>query len=158
MIRSMSRVPAPILAALALALGSADSAGAADGAALFAQNCAMCHQSDAAGLPGQYPRLKGRVGPISAKARGRAYLIHVVTYGMAGRIDVDQQAILGVMPALRLSDEDAARVLSYLGGLAYPRSTAFTAAEVAAERARGPMSGGEVNAERRNLRDAKVLE
>ncbi len=146
-----------------LALGSAgaaaaDIARAGDGAALFTQNCAMCHQSDAVGLPGQYPRLTGRVGPISAKKQGRAYLIHVVTYGMAGRIDVDQQTILGVMPALGLSDEDAASVLSYLGGLGYPRATAFTAAEVATERARGPMSGGEVNAERRNLRDAKVFE
>src|SRR5258708_37870794 len=57
---------------------------AADGSGLFTQNCLMCHQAGAVGLPGQFPRLAGRIAAISSQPKGRAYLIDVLTYGMAG--------------------------------------------------------------------------
>jgi mono/diheme cytochrome c family protein len=148
--------PALWLAAPGLFLSSVVRAD--DGAALFVQNCALCHQSDAAGLPGQFPRLRGRVGPISAKPPGRAYLIDVVTYGMAGQVTVDKQAIIGVMPPLQLSDGAAAQILSYVAHLGSAGSRDFSAAEVAAERAKPPKTGSEVHALRRSLQIAKVIE
>ena len=129
-----------------------------EGAALFVQNCALCHQCDAAGLPGQFPRLRGRVGPISARPAGRAYLIDVVTYGMAGQVTVDKQAIIGVMPPLQLTDAAAAQILSYVAHLGSAGSKDFSADEVAAERAKPPKTGSEVNALRRSLQIAKIVE
>ncbi len=141
----------------AAAQGAVDGA-AAQGAAVFAQNCAICHQSDAKGLAGQYPRLAGRIAVISGKPRGRAYLIDVVTYGMVGQVTVDKQSIVGVMPSLQLSDEDAARVLSYVESLGDARPAPFTPQEVAAERAKPHKNGSDVNEERRSLQSAKIIE
>ncbi len=146
--------------ALVAAAGAraADGVAAAEGAAVFAQNCAICHQSDAKGLAGQYPRLAGRIGAISAKPRGRAYLIDVVTYGMVGQVTVDKQSIIGVMPSLQLSDEDAARVLSYVESLGNARPTPFTPQEVAARRTQPHKNGSDVNEERQSLQSAKIIE
>jgi mono/diheme cytochrome c family protein len=131
---------------------------AADGAALFTQNCALCHQSGAMGLAGQFPRLAGRVGPISRTPRGRAYLIDVLTYGMAGQVVVDGQPIIGVMPALALDDDSVAAVLVYLQSLGKPSPQPFTAGEVAAQRAQPHKTAGDVHAERVGLEHAKLLE
>ncbi len=131
---------------------------AADGAALFAQNCAMCHQVGATGLPGQFPRLAGRVGRIARKAEGRAYLIDILTYGMAGQVVVDKEPIIGVMPPLPLSDEDAALVLSYVASLGTEMPTPIGADEVATERAKPRKSSADVHALRDTLRQAKLIE
>jgi mono/diheme cytochrome c family protein len=136
----------------------ADEAGAADGAAVFARNCALCHQSNARGLPNQYPRLAGRVDHIGDKPLGRAYLIDVVTYGMAGQITVDKQSIIGVMPALQLSDDDAARVLNYIQSLGAARTKPFTPQEITAERAKPHKSAADVHAERQMLQAVKIIE
>ncbi len=146
-----------VVAAAAVARGT-DEAGAADGASVFARNCALCHQSDAGGLPNQYPRLAGRIGHISTRPPGRAYLIDVVTYGMMGQVTVDKQSIFGVMPALQLSDEDAARVLTYVQSLGNARAAPFTAEEVAAARAKPPKSASDVHAERESLQSANIIE
>lgn len=134
------------------------AAHASDGAALFAQNCALCHQAGATGLPGQFPRLAGRIGRISRDPAGRAYLIDVVTYGMVGQISVDGDVIIGVMPPLRLSDEDAGRVLSYVASLGGSSYAKISTSEVTSVRARPPRSGSDVRAERQSLQDAKILE
>jgi mono/diheme cytochrome c family protein len=139
-------------------LDLAPPAQAADGATLFAQNCALCHQSAATGLAGQFPRLAGRVGFIGTKAPGRAYLIDVLTYGMAGQVVVDGQPIIGVMPSLPLGDDDVASILSYVGTLGSAKAAPFTAEEVAAERSRPCMSSAEVHAERQRLVSAKLIE
>jgi mono/diheme cytochrome c family protein len=141
------------------ALGSPSPVhAAADGAALFTQNCALCHQSGATGIAGQFPRLAGRVGPISRTARGRAYLIDVLTYGMAGQVVVDGQSIIGVMPALALDDESVAAVLVYLQSLGKPAPRPFTAGEVAAQRALLHKTSSDVHAERLSLEKAKLVE
>jgi mono/diheme cytochrome c family protein len=137
------------LLVLSALVGGAASADLPDGAALFAQNCALCHQSAGAGLAGQFPRLAGRVGPISAKPAGRAYLIDVLTYGMVGTVSVDGQPIIGQMPSFAsLPDEQVAAVLSYLQSLGGAPKEAFTAAEVTAGRAKGMKSASDVLAER----------
>jgi mono/diheme cytochrome c family protein len=133
-------------------------AHAGDGAALFAQNCAICHQAGATGLPGQFPRLAGRVARIARKAEGRAYLIDIITYGMAGEITVDKAPIMGVMPPLPLSDDDVALVLSFVASLQSAAPMPITAAEVAAERARPRKSSAEVLALRHALQQSKLIE
>jgi mono/diheme cytochrome c family protein len=96
----------------------ADGAPGESGEAVYRNNCALCHQTSAQGLAGQFPRLAGRVGPIAAKSAGREYLIGVVLNGMAGRITIDDTPVQGVMPSFRtLTDEQIAAVLSYLAGL-----------------------------------------
>lgn len=106
-------------AALAIvAAKAADPATGVDRAATFNSNCSMCHQRAAAGLPGQYPRLAGRVGRIAATAAGHAYLERVVLFGMAGTITVDGSSIFGVMPSFAsLSNEDLAAALNYVANL-----------------------------------------
>jgi mono/diheme cytochrome c family protein len=110
-----------ILLVLTLALptfGLAEGASAEMGEAVYRNNCALCHQTGAQGLAGQFPRLTGRIAAIAATPAGREYLIDVLLNGMAGRITVDDTPIQGVMPSFRtLSDEQIAAVLSYLAGL-----------------------------------------
>jgi len=139
-------------------LGGAALAEAPDGAALFTQNCQMCHQSGAVGLPGQFPRLAGRVGPISAKPEGRSYLVDVLTYGMVGSIRVDGQPIIGVMPPFAsLPDEQVAAILGYLQGLGGAPKSLFAAAEVTAGRSGGGKSSSDVFAERQALAGKGVV-
>jgi mono/diheme cytochrome c family protein len=144
---------------------------AADGGGVFTQNCLMCHQAGAVGLPGQFPRLAGRIAAISSQSKGRAYLIDVLTYGMAGKITVDDESIVGLMPPFaQLSNDDVAGVLSYvqslrsqqggeLSGGEPPRGTpsAFTAEEVRAGRANTVKTATDVRAERQSLEDAKII-
>lgn len=133
-------------------LSVAAAAETPDGAAIFNQNCAMCHQSGGAGLSGQFPRLAGRIGPISAKPAGRAYLVDVLTYGMVGQVTVDGQPIIGMMPPFAsLPDEQVAAVLSYLQSLGGAPKESFSAAEITAGRAKDKKSGSEVMAERQGL-------
>jgi mono/diheme cytochrome c family protein len=149
------------------------TAWAADGGALFTQNCLMCHQAGAVGLPGQFPRLAGRIAAIGSKPKGRAYLIDVLTYGMAGTITVDDQTIIGLMPPFaQLSNDDVAGVLSYVQSLgpaaaagppaaatpALETSAAFTAEEVRAGRSNAAKTATDVRAERQSLEDAKIIQ
>ena len=80
-------------------LAATAGAAAADGAAVFDNNCAFCHQAGGVGVPGQFPRLAGRVGAIAAKPEGKTFLPQVLLNGMSGRITVDGEQILGIMPA-----------------------------------------------------------
>jgi hypothetical protein len=73
---------------------------------------------------------------------------------MAGKIEVQEGSILGVMPAfVQLSNNDIAAVLSYLAGLPPRQATpgAIGAKEVAAVRAAPALSAGEVHALRKEL-------
>ena len=146
---------------LAVVAAGTDPARGADGVGLFTQNCLMCHQAGAVGLAGQFPRLAGRVAAISSKPKGRAYLIDVLTYGMAGKITVDDQSIMGLMPPFaQLSNDDVAGVLSYVQSLGpAPAATpaVFTAEEVRAGRASAAKSATDVRAERQSLEDAKII-
>src|SRR5262245_32805566 len=89
------------------------SAQAAEPSRIYDTNCAMCHQKAGAGLAGQFPRLAGRAGAISATAGGRRYLAEVTLFGMAGKVEVDGTPIIGVMPSFAvLSDEDLVAALN----------------------------------------------
>ena len=140
-----------------LLLVSATGSEAADGKAVFDNNCAVCHQAGGVGVPGQFPRLAGRAGAIAAKPEGKAFLPQVVLNGMGGRITVDGDEILGAMPALdSLSDDDIAAVLTYITGLEHKPVT-YTAADIKKTRAMPRRGPGEMVALHKKLAAKKVV-
>jgi mono/diheme cytochrome c family protein len=144
----------PVIVAAAILAATAGGANA-DGAAVFDNSCAFCHQSGGVGVPGQFPRLAGRVGAIAAKPDGKKFLPQILLNGMSGRITVDGEPILGIMPAFAsLSDEDIASVLSYLTGLDHA-AVPFTADEIKAIRAQP--APADMMAERARLSAAKIV-
>lgn len=119
----------------------------ATGAQTFASRCAMCHQANGAGLPGQFPRLSGRAAAIAASKDGRDYLIKVLLFGMFGPIDVDGKRISGMMPSVgSLGDQDVADTLNFIVALEKPKKhvAPFSAAEVKAVRAAGKLTASGV--------------
>jgi mono/diheme cytochrome c family protein len=134
---------------------------AGNGQALFLQNCVLCHQANAMGLPGQFPRLAGRVSAISSQPKGREYLIDLLTYGLAGTLKVDNQSITGVMPPFStLPNDTVAEILSYvqtLGDKPAKEPKPFTEEEVATAR-KAQKNMETVQSERQALQAAKVIE
>ena len=154
--------PAIIAALTLLAMVSHPGFGAASAAPadLYKARCAMCHQSNAQGLAGTYPRLAGRVGTIAQSPEGRRYLALVVLNGMYGKIEIEGGTMSGMMPTLRvMKDSEIADILTHLAKLQAPakKLASFTAAEVAAVRAEGTIGGSKVVAERARLVAAKVI-
>ncbi|HEY1876213.1 MAG TPA: cytochrome c [Rhizomicrobium sp.] len=129
----------------------------ADGQAVFDNSCAFCHQAGGVGVPGQFPRLAGRVGAMAATPAGRAFLPKILLNGMSGRVTVDEQPILGIMPAFdSMSDDDLASVLTYLAGLDHA-PIAFTADEIKKARGEPKLSPTDVAAAREDLAAKKIV-
>ncbi len=80
------------------------------GKAVFTQNCAACHQPTGVGIPGAFPPLAGSDFLNADKTRA----IHIVKGGLSGEVTVNGNKFNGVMPALGLSDNDVANVLTYV--------------------------------------------
>ena len=123
------------LSAAAALLGVIE-ARAADGAALYQQNCVGCHQPQGAGAPGIAPPLGASLAARGATDKGRSYLTQVLVHGLSGRIVVDGMDYIGAMPSqAHLSDDDIAAVLSHVvSGFKPDASGPVSAAEVAAAR------------------------
>jgi mono/diheme cytochrome c family protein len=103
---------------VAAILAATMATAAADGAQVYDASCAFCHQAGGVGVPGQFPRLAGRVGAMASKPEGKAFLPKVLLNGMSGRIIADGEPVLGIMPPFdTMSDDDIAAVLTYLSGL-----------------------------------------
>ena len=71
----------------------------------------------------------------------------LVLNGMSGKISVDNQFIVGFMPGFeRLSDADAAAILTYITGLESEQlqPAAFSAEEIGAARLSGRLNPGEM--------------
>ncbi|MDZ7801572.1 MAG: cytochrome c [Trueperaceae bacterium] len=96
--------------------GPAADASEADGAAVYAANCAACHQASGAGVPGAFPPLaNGHAPEVLAADGGRAYLIRAVVFGVQGSIEVQGQTYAGLMPSWQqLSDAEIAAVLNHV--------------------------------------------
>lgn len=80
------------------------------GKVVFEQSCAACHQLDGKGVAGAFPPLAG--SDFLNQDMKRA--MNIVKNGLSGAIVVKGEKYNGVMPALGLSDEDAANVLTYV--------------------------------------------
>jgi mono/diheme cytochrome c family protein len=134
-----SWLTALVMAACSVSAQAAEPADAADGAALFAGHCAVCHGPQAAGIPGTFPSLHEQIVTFSQTAAGRDYLVMVVTTGLMGDLKVGGVSYRNVMPAQSgLNETEVAAILSFLasdrGRIAGPPS--LTAADVSAARAR----------------------
>jgi len=96
-----------IAVALAAPLLAAHAAeGAPDGAALFVQNCVMCHQADGTGAAGVAPSLMGEHWAKLGADRG--YLPTIMLNGLYGPIKLaGGQVFSGNMPGLAQTLDDA---------------------------------------------------
>ncbi len=140
---------------VAAMLMAATQAAGADGAQIFDTACAFCHQ--AGGVPGQFPRLAGRVGEIAAKPEGRKFLPQILLSGMSGRVSVDGEQILGIMPGFdSMSDDDMAALLTYLTSLDHA-PIAFTAEDIKAARAMPRQAPGDIAVQRAALAEKKIV-
>jgi mono/diheme cytochrome c family protein len=128
----------------------------ASGSGIFAEHCAVCHQADGKGIPGTYPPLADSAGDYVRTAQGRAYLIHVVSFGLTGPISVHGQRYNGTMQAWpQFSDDDVAQVLNHVlvalnAHLIPKRFTPLTADDVKSNR-KPKLSFAQVHAEREAL-------
>ncbi|MGH6728357.1 MAG: c-type cytochrome [Pseudolabrys sp.] len=91
----------------------AKTATKVDGAAVFRDQCAACHQANGAGVPDQFPPLAGnRDIFLSAD-----YPVRVVLFGLKGKINVIGKNFDAEMPPLDvLSDSEIAAVVAYIRG------------------------------------------
>lgn len=110
------------------------------GAAIFAERCAVCHQTQGEGAAGVFPPINQTLGRFLATAAGRNYLVDVAVFGLAGAITIGGQRYVGQMKVTPpLTDQEAADVLNYT-------LTAFNAASLPAEFA--PYTAAEITGRR----------
>ena len=146
--------------AVLLAGATCVSAAAGSGGELFEANCQICHQAQGVGVMGQFPRLAGRASVIASSPEGRAFMSQLVLNGMSGKISVDNQFIVGFMPGFgRLSDADAAAILTYISGLEAEqlKPAAFSAEEIRAARVGIGLNPSEMAAIRNRLAGEGVI-
>ncbi|MBO9471477.1 YVTN beta-propeller repeat-containing protein [Salinisphaera shabanensis T35B1] len=128
------------------------------GAKIYAQNCAACHQANGAGIPGAFPPQAGHTPALLAADGGRDYLAHVLLFGLNGRITIEGKTYNGQMPAwgAALDDADIAKVLNYVltawdNNESLPSGfKAYDAAEIATAR-KTKLSGKDVHNARSEL-------
>ncbi len=80
------------------------------GKRVYEQNCMACHQSEGQGIAGVFPPLSGSDYLLSDPKRS----IDVLLKGLSGEVTVNGIVYNGVMPAVKLSDEKMANVLTYI--------------------------------------------
>lgn len=95
---------------------------------IYRQNCAACHQVDGKGIVGAFPPLAS-ADYFNADWK-RA--IDVVKNGKTGAITVNNTPYNGVMPALGLTEEDIANVLTYISHSWENKKRVFKKSEVSA--------------------------
>jgi mono/diheme cytochrome c family protein len=108
---------------------SGAAAAAARGKGLYEGVCGICHGSDGAGKPGQFPALAGSEW-VTAKGFNR--LAHIPLAGVAGAIQVggkDWNLNMAAMGAA-LPDDDLAAVLTYIRSSWGNRAEAVTGDEI----------------------------
>lgn len=138
------KAAAPLALLLAASIAPGLAQAAPSGAELYSQQCAACHQADAAGMAGQYPPLKNRIDKIAATPEGVHYLADLLTHGMSGAIEAGGDTYVGYMPAfVQLKDEDIAAILSWVSGLGDSKPPpVIAAADIAAARGRTLTAAG----------------
>lgn len=86
--------------------------GSVTGSAVFSRQCASCHGENGEGFGRAFPPLAQSQWATGEKQR----LIRILLHGLEGSVEVQGQRYNGMMPAFsaRLSDEEAAAVLSHI--------------------------------------------
>lgn len=106
--------------------------GVADGAQIFAAQCAACHQASGAGLPGVFPPLAG-----SEWVNGKdVVLAQILLHGISGDLTVKGAVYKGQMPSFqdKLNDAEIAAVLTHIRSNFGNASAKVDAALVKAQR------------------------
>ena len=123
------------------------------------KQCTACHLSTGVGVPGMFPSLTERLGPLAGTQKGRDYLVMVVQAGLMGRLSIEGTTYQGMMPAQgpSLGDDGIASVLNYIlhtfnADTLAKKSPLFTTVEVAAIKARySNVSGRDIHALRQSV-------
>ena len=97
---------------------------------VYQQNCAACHQPTGLGIPDVFPPLAQSDFLMADKARS----IRVVKQGLQGEIMVNGKKYNNVMPAMSLTDEEIANVLTYIRNSWGNKGDAVTPDEVRKEK------------------------
>ncbi len=108
------------------------------GKQVYGQHCAACHQPDGRGVEAAFPPL-AKSDYLNASV-DRA--IRVVAHGMTGAITVNGKKFNAVMPALQLSDEDIANVLTYVYNSWGNSGKVVTPAMVKTAKVKGQVTAG----------------
>jgi mono/diheme cytochrome c family protein len=113
----------------------------AKGKKLYDVYCAICHQGNGLGVPGQFPPL---AGSDWVQVEGVNRIARIVFNGVQGPIKVNGVEYSNAMPPWKdmiTSDDDVAAILTFIRGSWGNKASAATAAEVKAiredEKARG---------------------
>lgn len=127
----LRRLAYPLVGTATLLLATTAS-GTSAGEAVYAANCAACHQPNGSGLSGAFPPLAQSDWLAS---RTPAEVATTVLAGMKGKVEVNGVTYDSVMPAQsHLSDTQIADVVTYILGSWNNRGGKISASEVAAQR------------------------
>lgn len=80
------------------------------GKRIYDANCMACHQPNGQGIPGAFPPVANSDYLNADPARG----IEAIVHGLEGPIKVNGESFNSVMPAMDLTDEQIANVLTYV--------------------------------------------
>jgi nitrite reductase (NO-forming) len=128
---TIQEMPQAKAAGTQLALSKDDRIKA--GKVLYAQNCQACHQAEGQGIAQAFPPL-AKSDYLNADV-DRA--ISVVLHGLEGPIKVNGSTFNSTMPAMKLSDEHVANLMTFVYNSWGNKGGEVTPAKVAAVRAKG---------------------
>ena len=103
------------------------------GKKVFNQTCAVCHQANGQGLPGQFPPLAGSEWVLSKDWHGDNHIVKIVLNGLQGPVTVEGKQFNSAMAPWGglLKDDQIAAVLTYVrnewGNQAPPITKEFVA-------------------------------
>lgn len=103
------------------------------GKKVFNQSCAVCHQANGQGVPGQFPPLVGSEWVLGGDWHGDNHMVRIVLHGLQGPVTVKGEQYNNAMApwGKTLNDDQIAAVLTYVrnewGNEAPPISAAFVA-------------------------------
>lgn len=109
-----------------------DPSAKVDGGAIFAGNCASCHQATGLGMPGVFPPLVASEWVLTAD---KSIPVQILLHGLEGTVTVKGASYSGAMPSFKqLSDGEIAAVLTHIRSTWGNDGSAITAEDVAAGR------------------------
>ena len=108
---------------------AANGAAANDGGTVYQTNCSSGHQANGQGVAGTFPPLADN--PVVTGDATK--VIHIIKYGLNGKIDVKGTSYNGMMPAWgqQLSNGDIAAVVTYVRSSWGNKGSAVTESQVA---------------------------
>lgn len=97
-----------------------------NGVILYEANCAACHQKNGEGLKGAFPPLAKSDYLMAQKDKGVSIPLH----GLSGKIKVNGVDYDGIMPAMQLTNDEVASIMTYVRNSWGNKGDLVTAAEV----------------------------